>query len=76
MQILQNDRRELEEASVIADDASSDADSPLLQHPLASRFLHAVVDWIRTESIGGDAVKEFQEMRMLALRLVASESPR
>ena len=46
--------------------------SPLLSHPLASRFLTSVEDWIRQESLGLDAAEEFAEMRSLAIRMMRS----
>ena len=44
--------------------------NPLLDHPLASRLLIAVERWIVQESLGGDAAKEFAEMRSTAIRLI------
>ncbi|MGA7414355.1 MAG: ClpX C4-type zinc finger protein [Bryobacteraceae bacterium] len=46
----------------------------LLAHPLASEFLASLENWIRQESLGGDAAEELAEMRRLATRMMQSST--
>lgn len=67
-----------DEAVPLSPDASTievqEEINPLLDHPLASRFLTSVERWVRKESLGLDAAEEFGEMRNLAMRMLrASE---
>jgi hypothetical protein len=43
---------------------------PLLSHPQTSSLLTAVEQWIRRESLGGDAALEIAEVRRIALQLM------
>jgi ClpX C4-type zinc finger len=65
----------IEDERAETDPAPSDVEpegeaNPLLGHPLASRFLDAVELWIRQESLGFDAAKEFADMRSIAIRMI------
>jgi hypothetical protein len=42
----------------------------LLTHPMTSEFLASVENWIRQESLGGDAAEELAEVRRLATRMI------
>jgi hypothetical protein len=44
---------------------------PLLAHPLASSLFTVMERWIRCESLGGDAAREFAELRSIAARMVS-----
>ena len=46
--------------------------NPLLDHPLAAKFLTVVERWIEQESLGADGAKEFAEMRGTARRMISS----
>ena|SRR5271166_6235213 len=75
--------------AIIEDDISGDASPalsdieakalgnlphPLLDHALASEFLATVENWIRQESLGGDAAEELAIMRRLATRMMQSST--
>jgi hypothetical protein len=49
---------------------ATDEKHPLLAHPLVSSLLTAVEQWIRRESLGGDAVQEFAQVRRIAELMV------
>ena len=68
--ILGDDRQASED---VAQDASEEP-HPLLNHPLASRLMASVVDWIRQESVGNDASEEVARMRGIAARMIAGSS--
>lgn len=44
---------------------------PLLDHCLASPLLTAVEQWIRRESLGGDAARELAELRSIAMEMMS-----
>ena len=66
--IIEDERGHLE-ANTFDGETPGDR-NPLLDHPLASRFLAAVERWIVLESLGADAVREFAEMRSTAMRMI------
>lgn len=66
--ILEDDRGPSEAEAL--DGEPPDGRNPLLDHPLASRLLAAVERWIVLESVGGDATREFAEMRSTAIRMI------
>ena len=45
--------------------------SPLLTHPWTPQLLSSIEVWIRQESLGKYAVEELEEVRRLALRMIA-----
>ncbi len=58
--------------SILSDDKLEALDAsphPALFHPQASEFMTAVEQWMRRESLGGDASEELEQVRTLALRL-------
>ena len=63
--ILDDDRASLDTG---VGKAESPEPHPLLNHPLTSSLLAAIESWIRQESLGADAVKEFAEVRSTAIR--------
>jgi ATP-dependent protease Clp ATPase subunit len=67
-------------ASILEDEAKSDAVAlpgasdephPLLSHPLISRLLTSVEDWVRQESLGNDASEAVARVRSIAARMFA-----
>ena len=46
----------------------------LLTHPLTSELLASVENWIRQESLGGDAAEELAEVRRLAAQMMQSST--
>jgi hypothetical protein len=56
--------------SVLETPVTGDEKLPLLVHPLAPSLLTAVEQWIRRESLGGDAAQEFAEVRKIARLMV------
>jgi ATP-dependent protease Clp ATPase subunit len=44
----------------------------LLSHPLAPTLLTAIERWIISESLGGDSVREFAEVRRIASQMVGA----
>jgi hypothetical protein len=66
--ILEDERDQSETAA--ADTQSQEETSPLLGHRLAPQFFNSVEAWIRKESLGVDASKEFADMRSLAIRMM------
>src|SRR6266545_2281312 len=63
--ILEDDRGELPPVVGIPVE-----NHPLLTHPLASSLLTAVEQWIRSESLGGDAAQELSEVRRIAAEMI------
>ena len=70
--ILDDERRYLEPEAF--DSETLGDRNPLLDHPLASRLLTAVVRWIVQDSLGADAAEEFAEMRSAAILLIQQSS--
>jgi hypothetical protein len=66
--ILEDDRDG--PASVSETPMTGDEKHPLLAHRLASPLLTAVEQWIRRESLGGDAAEELAELRRIAEMMV------
>ena len=62
---LEDDRDPLD-VSVLK--AESHELHPLLSHPKTPQLLAAIECWIRQESLGADASKEFAEVRATAIR--------
>jgi len=69
--IIEDDRSP-SDTSVL--DAESDEPHPFLNHRLTQQLLAAVELWIRKESLGVDAAKEFAEVRATAVRLMRPDS--
>jgi hypothetical protein len=53
-------------AAVLGTPVTDREKHPLLAHPLASSLLTAVEQWVRRESLGGDAAREFAEVRRIS----------
>jgi len=69
--ILDEDRKP---SDVSALKTETDEPHPLLNHPLMSEFLAAAEIWIKQESLGFHAIKEFAKVRATAIRLMRSGS--
>ncbi len=66
--ILENDSDP--PAAVLGTPVTDDERHPLRAHPLASSLLSAIEQWIRRESLGGDAAQEFAEVRRISELMV------
>jgi hypothetical protein len=69
--ILEDERAKID--AVALPDAS-DEPHPLLSHPLISRLLSSVEDWMRQESLGTDASEAVARIRSIAARMIAGSS--
>lgn len=71
--ILEDDRDPL--AAVSGPAVNVDEKHPLLAHRLTSSLLSAVERWIRHESLGVDATREFGEVRRIARAMMMQQHP-
>ena len=69
--VLEDERAKIE---AVALPDPSEEPHPLLSHPLISRLLASVEDWMRQESLGGDAPEAVARMRSIAARMIAGRS--
>ena len=66
--ILEDERAKID---AVALPGASDEPHPLLSHPLISRLLTSVEDWVRQESLGNDASEAVARVRSIAARMFA-----
>jgi hypothetical protein len=71
--ILEDDRGPLPALSGAA--VNVDEKHPLLAHRLTSSLLSAIQRWIRHESLGVDATREFGEVRRIAREMTMEQHP-
>ena len=71
--ILEDDRDPLPRVSGAA--VNVDEKHPLLAHRLTSSLLSAIEHWIRHESLGVDATREFGEVRRIAREMTMEQHP-
>lgn len=70
--ILSDDKEDTEVAPTVA----AGPPHPLLDHPLASELMQSVLDWIREESLGGDAAEPLCRLREVAAKMIQVDRAR